>query len=367
MNAWIDRRRPRSRVRTLCAAGIAVAVVYALADVPYIAEYWFARGLTRWLSGLIGAITNVFPFSFYEYAAVALIAAALLAIVGFSFLLAWREYARCKRWLYRLALAGLAVALAFGVLYAPLYARAPAAEALGLSDERPITEEDVFAAAEYFVEELNALSAQMARDEQGNILPALSFSQTADCLNELYATVGGGYFASYEVRPKPVALSVPMTYLGISGIYLPFFAEANINTNIPAYQLPVTMAHEMAHAKGVSQESEANLCAYVLCVRAEENDIRYAGLMSVTASLLNSLSQAPYDVLYDRLDPAVKREYRNAREHFDRYDGWLDTLSTFFNDLFLKANGISSGTRSYGETARGLVALYRSLCKEAEN
>ena len=42
------------------------------------------------------------------------------------------------------------------------------------------------------------------------------------------------------------------SYLGITGIYFPFYAEANVNVNIPVNELPTTMAHEMAHAKGVS-------------------------------------------------------------------------------------------------------------------
>ena len=52
------------------------------------------------------------------------------------------------------------------------------------------------------------------------------------------------------------------------------------------------------------------------------------------------------------------QEWRNADELYSRYDGWLDTLSAFLNDLFLKANGVRGGTRSYSQTAESLIALY---------
>ena len=41
-----------------------------------------------------------------------------------------------------------------------------------------------------------------------------------------------------------------------------------------------------------------------------------------------------------------------------------DRISSFFNDLFLKANGVQAGTGSYGQTTGSLVALYQSLTAE---
>ena len=54
-------------------AALAACLVWLLAQVPFLAEYLFARGVTRWLEGLISAITGIFPFSFYEIVAVLLI------------------------------------------------------------------------------------------------------------------------------------------------------------------------------------------------------------------------------------------------------------------------------------------------------
>lgn len=359
MKSLYVSRKKMPRVQKLCILALCVTFIFVLADIPFLAEYMFARGITRWLTALVGSITNFLPASLYECAAVLLIAGGVALAAGLIVLLAKKSYARAARWLYRLAVAVLAVLLAFGLMYAPLYERKSAVSALGLT-EISADEESVFLAAQYYIGELNALSEKLERDESGNILAACSFSELADKLNAEYNTLCD-YFASYEVRPKEVGLSVAMSYLGITGIYIPFFAEANVNTDIPSYELPSTMAHEMAHAKGVSRENEANNVSYVLCIRSEDDYIRYSGLMNAAARLLNALDEDNFSVLYETLSPEIKKEYANASAHYKKYEGIIDEISSFFNDLFLKSNGVAGGTKSYGETVGSLVALYREL------
>ena len=351
------------RLRVLAALALATAIVFLLADIPAVANAVFVGGITRGLTWLIGRITNFIPLSLYEITALLLIAVGLACAVFLIVDLCRKRFGAALSLLYRLGVALLSVLLAFGLLYAPLYARAPAASAFGLQ----ITQADaasLYAAAEYYVDELNSLSDEVERDGQGNAVCPYTFSELADLLNAAFDGVPGDYFAFYEVRPKAVALSVPMSYLGITGIYFPFYAEANVNVNIPDCDLPVTMAHEMAHAKGVAVESEANITAYVLCICSEDVFLRYSGLMEGAARLLNELPEAQFETLYDRLCEEVRQEYRNVSAHYAKYEGLLDRISTFFNDLFLKSNGIPSGTRNYSETAASLVALYQKITAE---
>ena len=352
-------RRPQ-RLRVLAALALAAAIVFLLAEIPAVAQSFLAEGVTRRLSRLIGRITNYIPVSFYEITAVLLILGGVSCAVFLVIDLCKKRFSAALTILYRLCVALLAVLLAFGLLYAPLYERAPVASAFGLPATE-VTAENLYDAAEYYVEELNAVSARMERDAQGSAVCPHTFNELADLLNAAYDAVPGDYFAPYEVRPKAVALSVPMSYLGITGIYFPFYAEANVNVNIPAGDLPVTMAHEMAHAKGVSTESEANLAAYILCICSEDDFLRYSGLLDAASRLLNALPEEQYSELYSRLSEEVRTEYRNANAHYEKYEGILDRISLFFNDLFLKSNGIPSGTRNYSETTRSLVALYESL------
>lgn len=341
-------------------AALAACFAWLLAQIPVLAEYLFARGVTRWLAGLLSLVSGIFPFSLYEIVAVLLILGAVALVVYICTHLSRARRKSLLPVLRRLAAALVAVLLAFCLLYAPLYNREGISSALGLPEVQ-VTAENAYAAAEYYVERLNALADDFERDGEGNILPPHSFAETAELLNARYDSLQTDYFSPYEVRPKAVALSVPMSYLGITGIYFPFTGEANVNVNIPAYELPVTMAHEMAHAKGVGRENEANVAAYVLCITAEDEYLQYSGLMNAAAVMLNSLPEEEYAELRARLSPEILREYSNASAHYAQYDGWLDSLSAFFNDLFLKSNGVPGGTRSYGQTAQSLVALYEKL------
>ena len=356
MKPLYPARRP-ARLRTLCALALAAALLFLLADIPVLAEYVFARGVTRFLSWFIACVTSLLPFSLYEVTAVALILLAIFVAVGLIALLCRRAFARVRTWLYRLAVAALSVLIAFGALYAPLYARASVTGALGLPAVE-VTDALAYEAAAYYVDELNALAEVMPRGESGDVIVPYSFDEMADKLNAAYAQVGGGYFAFYSVRPKQVALSVGMAALGITGIYFPFYAEANVSTLVAPYDVGCTLAHELAHAHGVAQEGEANVAAYALCLRSEDPYLRYSGLMRAASAMLNSLDDASFETLYASVSPAVIAEWRNASALYARYDGWLNALSSWINDLFLKANGVPGGVRSYGQTAHSLVALY---------
>lgn len=353
-------RRRWTRLQKLCVAGLVCAVIFLTAQVPFLAEYFYARGVTRALGFWLSRITGLFSVSFYEITAILLGMGAVFLAVRFFIGLGKRQFARVLHGLYRLAMAVLIVLALFGILYSPLYARESVYGALELSSGGTVTEEDVSEAAEYYVRELNSLAGEFSRDERGNVIAPDSFSETARRINAEFSGYGD-YFASYNVRVKGVALSVPMSYLGITGIYFPFYAEANVNTNIPSYTLPVTMAHEITHAKGVSRENEANVTAYVLCIRSQDSYLKYSGLMSAVSVTLNALGKEEFEKLYAQLLPEVRQEYRNANEHYKKYEGIVDEISGFFNDLFLKANGIQDGTRSYGRTTQSLVELYRCL------
>lgn len=360
MRETLYKNNKDRRLTVLLALALAAAVVFFTAGFPVLAEYAYARGIARLLSGFVSALTNSVSVSFYELIAVFLIIGVPALFVAVIVLLVKKSFARVKLYLYRLA-SGLLIALTFfGIVYAPLYNRLPVVEALAISDAA-VTEEQVFLAAEYYVGRLNEVSDRLSRDEQGAVLPPHSFSETSALINDGFSAFEGGYFAEYAVRPKQVALSVPMSYLGITGIYFPFTAEANVNVNIPAYELPFTMAHETAHARGVSRENEANIAAFAVCLYSSDAYLNYSALMSAAARTLNSLPEDRFDELLSRLKPEILAEYSLAARHYEKYDGVIDKISSFFNDLFLKANGVSSGTASYGETVRALVSMYEKL------
>ena len=78
--------------------------------------------------------------------------------------------------------------------------------------------------------------------------------------------------AAPAVRAKPVLLSRLLSYIRYTGFFFPYTAEANLNADSPACLLPSTIAHELAHLRGVAREDEANFCAVVACLESGDED-----------------------------------------------------------------------------------------------
>ena len=113
------KKRLLIRLLTLGALTLTVIVTFVLANIPVVAEYFFARGITRGLGFLFSRATNYIPVSFYEWTAVLLIAGGITLLVFLVVLLCRKKFAQAGVCLYRLAVADLSVLQAFGVLYAP--------------------------------------------------------------------------------------------------------------------------------------------------------------------------------------------------------------------------------------------------------
>ena len=111
-----SKKSLHKRLFRFCLLGVAVVVVYVLANIPVLAEYFFARGITRGIGWLISRVTNYIPVSLYEWTAVLLIMGVVALVVYFIVLLSKKRFARAGVCLYRLGITALSVLFAFGCL-----------------------------------------------------------------------------------------------------------------------------------------------------------------------------------------------------------------------------------------------------------
>ena len=84
-------------------------------------------------------------------------------------------------------------------------------------------------------------------------------------------------------------LSEVLSYQGLTGIYLPFTVEANYNGDMPAYDKPFTVCHELSHLRGFMEEQEANFIAFLACIGSERTDFQYSGYLSGWVYCMNAL------------------------------------------------------------------------------
>jgi hypothetical protein len=181
-------------------------------------------------------------------------------------------------------------------------------------------------------------------------------------LNESYdATPEFDFFPHGELAPpKPVYSSEVLTRLGISGIYFPFTAEPNYNADIPDFQLPFSIAHEMAHQRGVARESEANFVAYVVCINSRDPFVRYSGYRNGLGVLSELFRVEPEKAreLTKQLGTGYREDSRRAALFWAKASGAAGALSYRVNDLYLRANRVKAGAADYSNSTTLIIAYH---------
>jgi hypothetical protein len=160
--------------------------------------------------------------------------------------------------------------------------------------------------------------------------------------------------------PKPVYSSEVLTRLGISGVYFPFTAEPNYNADIPDFQLPFVIAHEMAHQRGVARESEANFVAYVVCVNSKDPFVRYSGYRNGLGVLSELFKVEPEKAkeLAKQLGPGYREDSRRAALFWAKAAGAAGALGQRVNDLYLRANRVKDGAADYSNSTTLIIAYH---------
>ena len=162
-----------------------------------------------------------------------------------------------------------------------------------------------------------------------------------------------------NISVKPSLFDSLMNKTGIYGYYNPFTAEAQYNPNIPASQLPFTLAHEMSHQLGYAREQEASFIAYLCAKNSENKELQYSVQLYVLKSLLKSLAvKNPSFVknILKQYSPKMKLDRLYEQKFFISNEGIVSDFFGITNDLFLKSNQ-QAGSVTYSYFIH-LVLLY---------
>lgn len=176
-------------------------------------------------------------------------------------------------------------------------------------------------------------------------------------LGDTYPQLGGFY-----PYPKPLINSRLLSVQQLCGIYSPFTIEANYNREMPYYNIPHTVCHELSHLKGYMREDEANFIGYLACIDSQSPYFRYSGYLMGWVYAGNALAKVDlnaYHELYGRLSPKAVRDLRWNDRFWDRYDGKVAEASNRLNDRYLKANNQNEGVKSYGHVVDLMLAYYK--------
>jgi hypothetical protein len=157
---------------------------------------------------------------------------------------------------------------------------------------------------------------------------------------------------NFTGKPRTKQFPPPgfMRKMGIMGIYFPFTGESYIDPTLHPLEQPFTVAHEMAHSYGVTDEGEANFIAWVICTNSEDPLLRYsAHLRLLQYQMRDFYRMAPdeYREWVRGLTIGIRNDLNSIRETSEAIKPYSLEISRKSNDIFLKSQGVKAGVNSY--------------------
>jgi hypothetical protein len=210
-----------------------------------------------------------------------------------------------------------------------------------------------------FAEKANELAGQVNRDADRHLIFdkeydfELSKGLYTNVVSQIPALSGTSY------PPKAMLYSKLMTAVGFTGVYIALTGETNINVDAPAALIPATIAHEMAHQRGVNSEDEANFAGIAACITSNITIYEYSGYLDGLIYLSNALYEADPDAcsaILSTLNSDVLCDWKDNSDYWAKYESTAaaQTVSAVYDD-YLKSNGETLGISSYGACVDMLV------------
>jgi hypothetical protein len=163
-------------------------------------------------------------------------------------------------------------------------------------------------------------------------------------------------------RPKTMLLSSLFMKLGVNGYFGPFFNEIHLDYYLLPMDYPFVLAHEKAHQFGITSEAEANLVAYVICVKSGDMMLKYSGYQSVLLYFLKDASKmAEYKEYFNKIDKKVLQDFRFRQKYYQGLENKnLSKMQTAVNNAYLKANKIERGVKNYDQVVSLVISWYHN-------
>ena len=370
MNKTSEKKRPPlSALYRLSPAGHIIAAVSAALILLHLLTrdnhalmVWVSERLVRPVHRALAVLNDHLPFSVAELL-IGLAVIAVLVYIIYTIIKLIRCGGRLKR-LYaaviNLLAAGLAVYAGFCMLWGVYYYGNDFMTRSGLKNDN-ISVEQLETVTEYFAALVNEYSSQVPRDADGNYVADRDAILRRS--NEVYANVEETLpcLSGPAVRAKGVYFSRVMSYTDFTGFFFPFTAEANVNTDFPPALFASTVAHELAHQRGVAKEQEANFAAVLASLEYGDAEYCYSACMLAYTHLGNALYSADYDAwksIYLTLNEDVRRDFAANREYWAQFETPVQKVSNTVYEGFLHSYDQTMGLKSYGACVDLLVNYY---------
>jgi len=290
-----------------------------------VVENLYARRIYPLISSSMGRVASAIGLSWLDLGIPCL-------LLGISYM------AHRRKWLQ---MAGL---IACGYLFffwgwGLNYHRAPLVTKVDFASER-VTDQSVDALARESVSQLNALY----QTQQTTFVNAEALRAEAGLRVEAVVRELDGVSGTSIPRIKTSRILNPFFRMaGVDGMFNPFGHEALVVDTLLPFERPMIVMHEIAHVLGYPNEGDANFVALMAAVNSSSPTVQYSGWLFLWLYLRSS-------GLDELLEEGPRRDLAAISERMRRYRiDWVNRTQTRALDLYLKANRVEGGVRSYAQ------------------
>lgn len=329
---------------------------------PNFIEGNYSKGINKPVRQLLSFISGIFPFSVAEFLLPILVIILIFLIV--RLLISIKKGGFLAR-LLNLGLYLSSLYILFMFLWGFNYNRLSFEKISGLEVQNS-SQEELYKLCENLIQRASLLREDVKEDSNGVMTIEGGHKEVFSKASQGFLNLSDQYpeLAGKYGKPKGILISKPMSYTGITGIYIPYTGEANVNVNIRDFMLPATTTHEMAHQRGFAREDEVNYIAYLACTANDDPQFKYSGVMLALINSMNALADVDYEgykELSTKYSPGMKRDIIDNMDFWAKYEGKVEKISNSINNTYLKSNGQNDGVQSYGRMVDLLLAEYRAL------
>lgn len=312
-----------------------------------LSEMW-TRTFSRFIQQFLGPIFNLFPLSLAEWIfGITLIYLIAVLMKGFKLALHQHWKKAFMKLLKVVNIVGCTLTFYFATA-GIAYQRADLPFILHQQNVETNRFDDII---QYFINDYNDTASRLNFDDDGNLISPYTLQEVNQILKDEFLKLDDEYFTPFTPQVKPMVSAWLFTEFNITGVSIAITTEAMINQLVPWSSIPFTMAHELAHAKGVMREEDANLVALYITLQSQNDFIRYSGYFSSFNSLLNlsNYTNIPNhrQTLIALLNPIIRSNYQAYSRFWQNYQ-WLNELARTVNDFYLRILG-NEGVSSYND------------------
>ena len=316
------------------------------------------------LERALGRLWAHVPFSVAELCYAAGVIFLIVFLIRSVVLIARAEYKREVFYRRFITLANLVLSLyaAFCLLWGVNFYADDFCDKSGVYPE-PVAYDDLVAVTRLFAAGTAYYADKVARNADGTY--AVPRQETLDHAVTLYEPLYEAYpflYLQTDPRPKPVFFSRVMSAMNVTGLYFPFTGESNLNMDFPAATFPFTVAHELAHRRGVASEQQCNFLGVLASVCATDAAYRYSGWLAGYINLSNALYTVDPETWQEirlSLPATAEADLQAASDYWTRYEGKVSEASGKAYDAMLKSYGDELGMQSYGAVVDLLVTYFK--------